>query len=204
MAALRKIYPREYRIWKAMRARCYAKCNNSSVYQKRGIKVCKEWDSFASFIDDMGPCPESYTIDRINTYEDYSPENCRWASWSEQASNRGSFNRMYTYNGETLCLKEWARKLGIKYTTLIKRIKDHPELTFDGIIGFSDPAKIPIEYNGKLYSRKELCLEYGIPLKTFYDRYHKKWPIERIVNTPILKSRYDERNYFTNRKTESE
>lgn len=29
-----------------------------------------------------------------------------------------------TYNGETLCLKDWSRKLGIKYNSLHWRIRE--------------------------------------------------------------------------------
>lgn len=44
MNSLRKQFPREYRIWKAMRARCNAPCFKDSVYQRRKIKVCNRWD----------------------------------------------------------------------------------------------------------------------------------------------------------------
>ena len=114
MNSLRKQFPREYRIWKAMRARCNAPCFKDSVYQRRKIKVCNRWDSFDSFMQDMGKCPPKYSIDRIDTYGDYCPENCRWASQEEQCKNRGKFNLIYTYQGETLCLKDWAKKFDIK------------------------------------------------------------------------------------------
>ena len=201
MSNCRKEYPREYRIWKAMRARCHAPCNkNHGSYQSNQINVCKEWDSFEQFITDMGPCPSNYSIDRIDNNGDYCKENCRWASADIQAKNRGSFNKYYTYNGETMCLKDWARKLGIKYITLQMRTIRHPEMTFKEIVNFKNESQRVFEYNGNLYTRTELCEKFNVSKKTFYDRMHKGWPLERILNTPILTSKYDKRNYFANYK----
>ena len=38
----RDLFPKEYRIWKAMRARCSAPCFAKTNYQLNGIKVCEE------------------------------------------------------------------------------------------------------------------------------------------------------------------
>ncbi len=149
----------------------------------------------------MGSCPANHSLDRIDNDKDYSPENCRWASYELQCKNRGDFNRIYSYKGETLCLKDIAKKYGIRYQTLHMRLKRHPEMSIDEAINYSDPNMTPIIYDGKEYSRKELCERFNIPLKLFYDRWHKGWPIERIIETPKLKSRYDERNCFAYRKT---
>lgn len=116
---------KEYRAWKAMKARCYAPCNATmGNYKKLNIEVCKRWlNSFDNFMDDMEKAPNSeYTLDRIDPLGDYSPENCRWATWKTQSSNRGSFNIVFEYNGETKILKDWAVHFGIKYTTLYQRI----------------------------------------------------------------------------------
>lgn len=188
MNEYRAKYPREYRIWKAMRARCYAPCNkNMGHYQKNGIIVCKEWNSFQRFIEDMGPCPESYTIDRINNNGNYEPSNCRWASMTEQSKNRGDFNKYYTYNGKTMCLKDWAREFGIKYITLQTRTIRHPDYSFEQLLSIKPQKEDKFILNGKSYTRDELCSLYNFPKKTFYDRYHKGWSIERIFNTPIRK-----------------
>lgn len=126
----------EYRAWKNMKARCYSKCNvNMGKYQEYEIKVCDRWlHSYDNFREDMGLRPDStYSLDRINCQGYYSPENCRWASKRTQASNRGSFNRVFTYRGETKILKDWARYFGIKYTTLYTRMH-RGGLTFDDAI----------------------------------------------------------------------
>lgn len=187
MSSLKKLHPNEYRVWKGMRARCSAPCNiNRGCYQKKGIKVCQRWDSFDNFFEDMGERPAGYTIDRIDNDKGYSPDNCRWASYSTQAKNRGGFNLTYTYNGKTQCLKDWARECGIYYNTLVSRIKRNPTLTFEEILQYIDPRKKKIVWQGKEYTSDELCSLYNIPKSNFYDRIHKGWSLENILTTPVI------------------
>lgn len=128
MKIIRKIKgipTKEYRAWKAMKARCYAPCNkNMGKYQEYKIEVSKEWkNSYETFMLDMGPAPSlEHSLDRINTKKGYCKENCRWATKKEQANNRGNFNILITFNGKTLVLKDWANLLNIKYTTLYNRL----------------------------------------------------------------------------------
>lgn len=83
----------EYKIYNAMRQRCNNKNNpNYFRYGGRGVKVCRRWsgtNGFVNFYNDMGKRPSlQHSIDRINVYGGYSPDNCRWATWEIQASNK--------------------------------------------------------------------------------------------------------------------
>lgn len=50
--------------------------------------LCCQGTGFQAFMADMGPRPDGLTLDRIDPFEPYQPDNCRWASWAEQAQNK--------------------------------------------------------------------------------------------------------------------
>lgn len=115
----------EYKAWHAARSRCTNPSNEHwAEYGGRGITMCERWQqSFDEFFRDMGPRPDGLSLDRIDNDGPYSPENCRWASQLTQQSNRRT-TLTATHNGETLTIKEWARRSGERYRTLLYRIEN--------------------------------------------------------------------------------
>jgi hypothetical protein len=113
----------EYVVWQGMMARC--RPSNASKFRHhagRGITVCDRWHSFESFILDMGqrPYPKA-TIERINNDIGYQPDNCRWASWTDQANNKQTSKR-YTVNGVTGTRAELCRHFGMRYGAVKQRM----------------------------------------------------------------------------------
>lgn len=114
----------EYRVWAAMWQRCTnPKQRSYARYGARGIKVCRRWEeSYEAFLEDMGRKPSpAHSLDRINYDGNYEPNNCRWATDTEQARNTVR-NRLLTYEGETLTMAEWSERKGFAYQLVNTRI----------------------------------------------------------------------------------
>ena len=122
---------KEYRVWRGMKSRCYSPSQKRGYYKADHIKVCERWrNSFEAFLEDMGMMPDdTYSIERIDVNGDYCPENCKWIPQRDQPKNRRNC-LVFTHDGKTMCLKDWARFFGIKYTTFHKWIH-RQNMSFD-------------------------------------------------------------------------
>jgi hypothetical protein len=87
----RKLTP-TYRSWRNMHTRCInPNFKKYADYGGRGITISKRWigpNGFKHFLADMGERPLGKTLDRKDSNKNYTPSNCRWATPSEQGTNR--------------------------------------------------------------------------------------------------------------------
>lgn len=107
-----------YSSWQHMKTRC----NDENFHQfydygGRGITYDPAWDDFHKFYDDMGDCPEGYTLDRLDVNGNYCKENCKWSSRQEQ-SVRQRLNKRNT-SGRSGVTKtksgKWNVRIVVKY-----------------------------------------------------------------------------------------
>ncbi len=87
-----KKHKRIFKIWQGMRQRCNNPHDKDyERYGGRGIKVCSEWDnSSEAFIEWalQNGYSDDLSIDRRDVNGNYCPENCHWATATEQVRNR--------------------------------------------------------------------------------------------------------------------
>lgn len=86
----------QYTRWYNMMARCTKPDHQMyPSYGGRGITVCEEWHVPANFYryleEVLGPCPPDHSIDRVDNNGNYEPGNIRWASASQQNTNRNPY-----------------------------------------------------------------------------------------------------------------
>jgi hypothetical protein len=91
------------RTWSGIRHRCLVENNISYPdYGGRGITMWEPWihdsGAFTAWVlENLGPRPDGYSIDRVNNNGNYEPGNLKWSTPPEQSIN--TRNQEDTMNG---------------------------------------------------------------------------------------------------------
>ena len=167
-----------YRVWLGMKQRCDNPNEKFYAhYGGRGIVVCKRWQKFENFLADMGPKPDgAHSIDRKDNNGDYKPSNCRWSTWVEQANNKRN-NRVLEYQGRRQTVSEWARELGLKASTLHRRLG----IGWSAADVLTRPKFGMVAFDGRVQSIHDWAKEVGISAGTIYKRLQYGWPMDKAL-----------------------
>lgn len=115
---------RLYKIWADMKGRCLNSNHQSfKNYGLLGVIVCDSWIEYLNF--EKWALSSGYkdnlTIDRIDAYGNYEPDNCRWADWGTQARNKRKLNSNSSGYVGVFWVKsvgKWCAKLSINYKSI--------------------------------------------------------------------------------------
>ena len=111
---------RTYMSWNCAKRRCLSKNTKEYLsYGAVGITMCDRWlASFDAFFADMGERPEGMTLDRIDNTKGYYPENCCWATRSEQQTNKRNSYRWVILGHTFKSSRDAAKFFGVTGTTI--------------------------------------------------------------------------------------
>lgn len=188
----------ELSTWRNMIRRCTEpKSSIFKFYGGRGIRVCDRWlgdSGFVNFLSDVGKRPSpKHTIDRIDVYGNYCPENCRWATRKEQGRNRRD-NRLVTMNGQTKCLAEWSELTGLKAKTIECRLErgmssEDALLTPNGISTRLRKTNRMLTHNGVTLCLAEWADRLGVAPENITARLRRGQTLEEALTGPQRRSR---------------
>jgi hypothetical protein len=114
-----------YNVHRCMMRRCYnRKDKRFPSYGGRGITVCDEWrtnrGAFFNWALASG-YKSGLTLERRDNDLGYSPDNCCWIPHAAQQNNTTRSHTL-SWQGETLTISAWARKLGIRPNAIQHRL----------------------------------------------------------------------------------
>lgn len=170
-----------YGVWCGMKSRCQNPNSDSyKNYGGRGIRVCKEWQTFEPFYKwsvDTG-YQEGLTIERKDVNGDYCPENCCWATQKVQANNTRT-NHFIEYKGKRQTLQQWEEEAGLP---IGQRLSYGWTLEESIETPLNNNYRV-YEFNGEKHTIAEWSKIANIKYGTLYNRLVKlNWNIEKALD----------------------
>ena len=137
----------------------------------------------------MGKRPKGYTLDRINSNDNYTVSNTRWTTIEEQRINRRRFG-IRKYKGVCPHGKKWKSEIRFKKKNyylgllddLVKEPWENPSI---GIILCTDKKNIDVEYALRDINKPVGVSEYKL-LKNLPNELSGKLPDANKLKEEIL------------------
>lgn len=171
-------------VWSSMQSRCFDE-NRAGFhrYGGRGITVCEEWRysarRFISWALENG-YEKGLQLDRRDNDGNYSPDNCRFVSCSENCSNRGDVVRLA--DGRSAWLV--ARQNGINQGAFWSRLG----------LGWSveRAVKQPVRSKRVRDGTWLVAEQNGVDRLTFNRRVERGWSLDRAATEPVRRRRCED------------
>lgn len=128
----------EYRAYIDAKHRC-TNPNSQRWYTHGGRGIKFLFNNFGEFFEAVGPRPDGLTLDRIDNDGHYESGNLRWATPSQQVSNRRNYKKKFRVRNEVakrfivtapdgttlevFNMAEFCRQRGLTKSTLHQTIK---------------------------------------------------------------------------------
>lgn len=142
--------------WTSMHHRCKSvETHAAKYYAGCGIRICPEWQDFDQFMADMGVRPKGTSIDRIDPYGDYSPENCRWATDQQQGANKTNFRYEIILCGIALPIEQWESTFKLSQEFLKELTSENRYLILPALCKIKEKANLSWEQIGEIIEK--LC-----------------------------------------------
>lgn len=182
---------RELGAWRVMRYRCLSPTHKDfRHYGGKLITICPEWlQSFTNFLADLGPAPsQTYWLGRLDVTKGYCPENCHWTTHDPQIRRR-TCTRMVTFNGQELTLSELARKVGVDFVTLSRRLSNYQcNLTEATTLNrLTRKNEQMLTHQGVTLRLAQWASAIGISRVRLWSRLKQGWTTDHALTEPVRK-----------------
>lgn len=187
----------EFTAWVNIRQRCYNPKNPKyPEYGGRQITVCDRWrgeNGFENFYADMGDRPSpKHSIDRYPDNDgNYEPDNCRWATATEQARNKRNTVALETSKGK-VSLREVCERIGADPSLVVGRVSTNGWALEDAITrprhrpGASKRHRVMVDTPDGFRPLIELARDAGMPVDVVRARISQGWPLDRALSESVV------------------
>lgn len=195
--------------WGAARWLCRCGCGNEKIVLAHNLK-CGNVRSCGCLSKEIAPerGRHSRIGERSKIHGDFGTRLYRiWAAMKRRCYNpHAAYYEDYGMRGITVCdewldygpFKEWALSAGYCEGMSIERVEVDAGYSPENCIWIplneqnrNKRNTIRMEYQGRIYTIKEMAAMTGLSERTIAGRYERGWSVEKILSTPKQKNQYN-------------